>query len=276
MRSPRRFGERGLDGGRTNARIGHFQNFGAVGKPRNGEAKPKVSGEKRIALAAWAGLNGAMLAALPILVAFLAGSVPFGLILAKFRGVDLRAVGSGNIGATNVWRAMGKGFGSVCFVLDFLKGLLPVLWALQFGPTQAHAGHSWLEVGTGLAAVLGHNYSPFAGFKGGKGVATSAGVLVGLMPWVVLPVLLVWWLTLKASRMVGLASVVAAAALPLVYLGLGLLPAGTLPGFRFDWIHFGFAALVAVLVIWRHKSNLRRIFDGTEGKVGAGKGSAQS
>lgn len=212
-----------------------------------------------------------MLAYLPILLAFAAGSIPFGLILAKSRGVDLRAVGSGNIGATNVWRAMGKGYGSLCFLLDFLKGLLPVLWALGFAPTQAHPGHSWIEVGAALAAVLGHNHSPLAGFKGGKGVATSAGVLVALMPWVFLLVLIVWAVSLKCTRMVGLASVLAALALPLGYGLLALVPAGTLPGFRLDWIHFGFALLVGLLVVWRHKANIRRILDGTEAKIGARK-----
>ena len=136
----------------------------------------------------------------PPVVAFLAGSIPFGLLVARMKGVDIRRHGSGNIGATNVLRAVGKPYGIAVFVLDFLKGLLPVLWA---GSALAqHPRADLVGLGTALAAILGHNYSPWIGFKGGKGIATSAGGLVALFPLAVGAAVVFWFVLFKTTRYV--------------------------------------------------------------------------
>ena len=171
------------------------------------------------------------------LVAFLLGSIPFGLLIAKAKGVDIRKHGSGNIGATNVFRVIGKKYGLSCLFLDMLKGLIPVVIAVnvvqiagknplfQIGlldsfalilPAGDQLKGQLVHVLTALAAVLGHNYSPWIGFKGGKGIATSAGVLIGLMPAAVLILLIIFIITLVVTRYVAVASSVAAVSLPIL------------------------------------------------------------
>jgi len=172
------------------------------------------------------------------LLAFLLGSIPFGLLLAKAKGIDIRQHGSGNIGATNVLRVMGKKYGIACFLLDALKGFIPVIIALsliRIGDKESSLALSFLRsyavilpasrqfegqllhVITGLMAILGHNYSPWVGFKGGKGIATSAGVLLGLFPFFGVVLLGLIWLGLfLLTRYVSIASIGAAAALPVV------------------------------------------------------------
>jgi len=165
--------------------------------------------------------------------AFLLGSIPFGLLIAKTQGINIREHGSGNIGATNVLRIVGKKFGLACFFLDFLKGFIPVLLAINLITFTDHTkmiplsflsdsaivldsrfNAQGLHVIVALLTILGHNYSPWVGFKGGKGIATSAGALVPLAPFGVLILLVVWFLTYKITRYVSLASMIAAAALP--------------------------------------------------------------
>ena len=198
---------------------------------------------------------------LPPTVAFLAGSIPFGLLVARMKGVDIRKHGSGNIGATNVLRVVGKPYGIAVFILDFLKGLLPVLWA-----GHALAGHpqaDWIGLGTALAAILGHNYSPWIGFKGGKGIATSAGALMALFPVALGVALVVWFVLFKTTRYVSVASMGAAAAIPLALFGQKLL-AWRPP----TWPEIGFGVLVAFLAIWRHRSNIRKLMAGQESRFG--------
>ena len=170
--------------------------------------------------------------------AFLLGSIPFGLLIARARGIDIRAHGSGNIGATNVLRVVGKKFGIACFLLDVLKGLIPVILAVNLIQIEGkkvglfHIGAldefalmlpaakqfigQFVHVLTALTAVLGHNYSPWVGFKGGKGIATSAGVLLALMPAGVILLASVWTAAFALTRYVSLASIIAAASLPLI------------------------------------------------------------
>ena len=224
------------------------------------------------------------------LIAFLLGSIPFGLIISRIKGINIREHGSGNIGATNVLRVVGKKYGIICLVLDMLKGLIPTLIAIslirydgikqsmtiiQLAPYSQNfpmATAQFFQVLAGLFAILGHNYSPWVGFKGGKGIATSAGVLIALMPAAVLVLLAVWLLVFSVSRYVSLASIVAAAALPLI----------THLGARFHHLHndpsqptlweagtwnkslMGFSILIAVLAIWKHRSNIQRLRSGTE------------
>ncbi|MES2983491.1 MAG: glycerol-3-phosphate 1-O-acyltransferase PlsY [Verrucomicrobiota bacterium] len=228
----------------------------------------------------------------PVL-AFLLGSIPFGLFIAKAKGIDIRQHGSGNIGATNVFRVVGKKYGLSCLLLDALKGFIPVVIALNLVPVEGRESlfHlSFLDsfamnpaadqftaqlvhVITALAAVLGHNYSPWIGFKGGKGIATSAGVLIGLMPAAVLVLLVIFIAVLALTRYVAVASITAAICLPvLTHLGarfhkneagISLWEAG-------EWNKplFFFTLIIGILAVWKHRTNIRRLRDGTESKFG--------
>jgi glycerol-3-phosphate acyltransferase PlsY len=188
--------------------------------------------------------------------AFLCGSIPFGLLLVKLSGKgDVREHGSGNIGATNVSRVGGKALGVVTLLLDILKGFLPVFVAKKFG-----VGLDLLAL-MALAAVLGHVFTPWLKFQGGKGVATALGVIVAAMPeLMVLPMatfILVLWLT----RHVSLGSILAAAMVPgqFLVLALSLFPpkwTDVLP-----WV------ALAILVIWKHRENIKRLQEGTESKL---------
>jgi len=218
------------------------------------------------------------------LIAFVAGSIPFGLLIARAKGVDIRAHGSGNIGATNVLRTIGKPFGIACLILDLLKGLLPTLLAIslvrfagshspmaipalaKFG-VELPADRQWLaqtiHVLTGVAAILGHNYSPFARFRGGKGIATSAGVLVALMPAGAVLILLVWIILVVTTRYVSVASIGAAVSLPLLTL-FGSWYHGKLAAGTWNRPLLLFAIFAAAMAVWRHRSNIRNLRDGTE------------
>ena len=209
--------------------------------------------------------------ALLIPLAYLAGSVPFGLIVGKMKGVDPRTAGSGNIGATNVGRLLGKRFFFVVFLLDLLKGLLPMLAAgavLQAGGRQAHDARTyflWLLVG--FAAIVGHMFSLFLGFKGGKGVATSSGVILGLFPYFTVPGvvgLLVWGAVFKVSRYVSLASIIAAVVFPVAYVAVGLARGWPIFGEQLPLLIF--AVLVAAMIVYKHRSNIARLRAGTESR----------
>ncbi len=229
-----------------------------------------------------------MLIAAIIAIAFLAGSIPFGLLIGKARGIDIRQHGSKNIGSTNCGRVLGTRFGVACFVLDFLKGLLPTLGAgLALGTlgrldVPIAAACAWLAVV--LAAVLGHMFSPWVGFKGGKGVATGFGALMGVWPVLTIPAigaLLVWFVLVKTTRYMGLSSCVAALTLPIgaaafgplaAVLGLegwkGLPSLLETPGSWPFWPHLGLVSGLAALVVFKHRGNLKRMLDGTELRLG--------
>lgn len=220
-----------------------------------------------------------------VLGSFLLGAVPFGVIIARAKGINIREHGSKNIGATNVGRVLGRRWGLLCFVLDALKGLLPTVasGALMgmFGrldQSQALLG-AWLALG--LAAVLGHMFSPFVGFKGGKGVATGFGAVLGFFPWLTIPgvlALCVWGAALALWRYVSLASCLAAVALaactPLVYpvsvwLRIAERPADATGPVWLTGYPFSLAACaLGALVIWRHRGNIARLRAGTEAKIG--------
>ena len=202
--------------------------------------------------------------ALPILAGYLAGSIPFGLLIAKARGVDLRHSGSGNIGATNVFRCVGKGWGVLALLLDAVKGFLPAyafpLWLPRFTGAPAPV---WMGVACGLAAVAGHNWPVWLGFKGGKGVATSAGMALGIAPGAVGIGFAAFALVVVATRWVSLASMLgcAAATAAAVWLYGGTDRA---------WLVWVLGAMT-LLVIWRHRSNIRRLLSGTEPRIVGGK-----
>ncbi len=185
-----------------------------------------------------------------LLSAYLLGSVPFGLLLAKTKGVDIRRQGSGNIGATNVLRCLGKSLGITCFVLDVLKGFLPAALFPTLGNCAAEFGILF-----GAAAILGHNFPVFLRFKGGKGVATSAGVLLGVAPLAVLLGILTWALVFVISGYVSLGSIIAALAVILTgwVAGYGTVTALAL-------------TLLGALAIYRHRTNIQRLIKGTENK----------
>lgn len=187
------------------------------------------------------------------LVGYLIGSIPFGYLVARARGVDIFARGSGNIGATNVGRVLGKPFGVLVFVLDFAKGALPVLGVrLIDSPWPA-----WLEVLTGLAAFLGHLFPLYLGLRGGKGVATGTGVVAVLVPGPAIAALGVWLVAAIAWRYVSVASILAALALITVQLNAnGWRDPRTL-----------FCALAGTLVIVKHRSNIARLLAGNENQV---------
>jgi len=214
-----------------------------------------------------------------VMLGYLVGSVPFGFLIARAKGVDIQQVGSGNIGATNVLRILGKEWGLLTFALDFLKGLLPVLligWVLQ-RTTASDLTVSVAQICAGVAAILGHSFSCFLNFTGGKGVATGAGMMVGLAPLLALLAFLVWVLVLALKRMVSLASICAALA-----IGLGAWlpwfrprsnPAGADPGSAGLILAIAFTMLAA-LVVFRHRGNICRILAGTEHKIGSSKRSS--
>ena len=209
---------------------------------------------------------------------YLLGSIPSGLLISKSRGMDIREHGSKNIGATNVWRVMGKKWGVMAFVCDTAKGWLAVrlgVWMAGHFSTTEHLlhgkaalhflPHDFAGITAALGCILGHNFPVWLGFKGGKGVATSLGVLLGMMPLAALLTFVIWGVVLKISRYVSLASLVAAACLPVVVVGLFFL--GGIDG----WANFYFAVAAAALIIKRHTPNIQRLRAGTELRFGTAK-----
>jgi glycerol-3-phosphate acyltransferase PlsY len=202
---------------------------------------------------------------LAVLVAYLLGSIPTGFLVAKARGIDIRSVGSGNIGATNVFRALGKRAGVFVFLADATKGWLAVfvvakLVAGWLYPAAGLLALDWFAICAGIAAILGHNYTCWLYFKGGKGIATSAGVLVALVPGPLLIILGIWIVVFALSRYVSLASISAAFALPFAARLVG----------KSTTIILVTAALAA-LAIYKHKANIQRLIKGTENRIGAKK-----
>jgi acyl phosphate:glycerol-3-phosphate acyltransferase len=193
-------------------------------------------------------------------LAYLLGSFPTGYIAGRLAGVDIRSVGSGNVGATNVTRVLGKRFGYPVFVLDFAKGFVSV-WAGVLIAKAARSNVAFVDLCAASAAVLaviGHSYSIWLRFNGGKGVATSLGSLFA-MNWIAAVVVCVLWVLLfQTTRYVSLASLTAALALPITMAGLFFLNRLQTP------ILPGFALALAAIVIWRHRSNISRLLNGTE------------
>jgi glycerol-3-phosphate acyltransferase PlsY len=195
-------------------------------------------------------------------LSYFIGSIPSGYLVARSQGVDIRQHGSRNIGATNVLRVMGKKWGYLVFLCDSSKGFL----AVKLGFLSAtHSLQSPVLGGViaAIACILGHNYTLWLGFKGGKGIATSGGVILALFPIAVICcIAIVWVVVFYSSKYVSLASIAAAVALPFsVFL---FVPK---TGTEF-WVVFGFSLLVCVLAVWRHQSNIVRLMNGTETRFG--------
>jgi glycerol-3-phosphate acyltransferase PlsY len=193
-------------------------------------------------------------------VGYLLGSVPSGLIISRAHGIDIRKHGSRNIGATNVLRVLGKKWGYLVFGLDALKGFgaVRIAFAIAVATGITIAQRELVGIIGGLACILGHAFPAWLRFRGGKGVATSAGVLLGLMPLAVVSVFAIWVILFQFTRYVSVASIGAAATLPVfvfLYLRLHLLTGASL---------LPFSMLIAGVVVWRHRSNIKRLFHGKE------------
>lgn len=196
---------------------------------------------------------------------FLVGSVPFGLLLGKLRGIDIREHGSGNIGSTNVFRTLGKKAGIFCLILDVMKGFLPVLLAHRLVPDTATG--DTIEVLTALATILGHNYCPWIGFKGGKGIATTGGALLALMPFAVAILILLFLIVTFTTKYVSLGSITAGLALPIVTL-LGSFYHGKIADGTWNKPLFLFSLVAGLLAVWKHRPNIARLKAGTEHRIG--------
>ncbi|MBE6403939.1 MAG: glycerol-3-phosphate 1-O-acyltransferase PlsY [Lentisphaerae bacterium] len=193
---------------------------------------------------------------------YLIGSVPFGFIIGKLKGIDIRTVGSGNIGATNVTRAVSPLAGKICFALDFCKGLLPVLILKLLVAKGIIAAPAW---GAGelfmiFSVVMGHMFTCFLGFKGGKGIATAVGGVAAVAPLPALAAFLTWLVIFKVSGYVSLGSILGAIALPVWTVVLAWLKVAAFPG----WAVVIFFFLLAVVAVWTHRSNIKRLCNGTE------------
>jgi len=215
-----------------------------------------------------------------IIGAYLLGSIPFGLLIAKAHGKDLRSIGSGNIGATNVSRALGRKWAYVCFLLDVLKGMVPMLVTLSLikplsTPSQTEKVILlllWLAVGCG--AILGHIFPIYVKFKGGKGAATSFGVALGLWPYYTICALFafaIWIVVVLIWRYVSLASIAASISFPIVLILAIILKRGW--DFISLWPLLIAATAIPLMVIIRHRENIKRLLAGTESKILKGKSS---
>jgi len=189
-----------------------------------------------------------------LLIAYLLGSIPFGVIIAKSKGIDLRKVGSGNIGATNVLRAAGKSSAVFTLIGDMLKGTGAVMFARYLGMD------GWVLGAVCLVAVLGHNYPIFLKFHGGKGVATSFGVLLAYEPRVFLLTILLWILVVYLSRISALGALVSFSVMPTFMYLLTLRGDATTVG-----------VLLTVMIYYRHRDNIRRLKEGKEPRLGKSK-----
>jgi len=198
--------------------------------------------------------------AIVVIASYLLGSIPFGYLAGRMAGIDIRNCGSGNVGATNVIRTLGKGYGYPVFALDFLKGLGAVKVSILIATRMQSEWNppEMFGIVAAISSVLGHSFPVWLGFKGGKGVATSAGALFGLAPVAALVGVAIWIVTFWLTRYVSVASIAAAAALPFVILITTWLSRTT------GKLLFYSSVCLAAVVIWRHRSNLSRLIHGTE------------
>ncbi|HKQ48663.1 MAG TPA: glycerol-3-phosphate 1-O-acyltransferase PlsY [Phycisphaerae bacterium] len=210
-----------------------------------------------------------------VVAAYLLGSVPFGLLIAKMKGVDIRRQGSGNVGATNVGRVCGRGWGILVFLLDTAKGMVSTIAAadlirrhpqVHWTATPAYRDLVWLGIGT--ACIVGSIFPVYLRFRGGKGVAASLGVILGVYPyltWPGLTALLLWAIVVKASGFVSLGSIVAVGTLPVGFVLYSWMLGWTLSD------HYPLLVLcvfLAALVLFRHRDNMSRLLAGTENRIG--------
>ena len=219
-----------------------------------------------------------------VMISYLLGSIPFGYIVGRLHGMDIRQHGSGNIGATNVMRVLGKKPGYTVFACDALKGIVAVIAGKYLADhhsltvTQAQSIYQGANlvirhttqivrlpeaigaITAAIVCIIGHNFPIWLGFKGGKGMATSAGVLIAMMPETAAGCMIIWAIVFFGTRYVSLASIAAAIALPLLTMVF------LLTGRLFGWPYFYFAVAACILAVWRHRSNIVRLMNGTENR----------
>ena len=198
-----------------------------------------------------------------VAAAYLIGSLPSGYLAGKSKGIDIRTVGSGNIGATNTFRVLGKKLGAFVLLVDLLKGycacgLLAPMLALWI--PEAQSQRDYLELAAGVGAILGHNFTCWLKFRGGKGIATTAGVMIALSPGAALVVIVVWLLVFAIGRYVSVASIAGALSLPVAGWFFHVSAAKI-------WVFAG----LGLMAILKHKSNIQRLINGTENRFGAPK-----
>ena len=219
-------------------------------------------------------MNLVTFTAIACLGSYLLGGIPFGVVAGRLKGIDVRRAGSGNIGAANVGRLLGRRWGVTVFILDALKGFVPAFAVGQIlaGPIMTESGSAtvralyWLLAG--LCAVIGHNYSPFLRFRGGKGVSTSLGVALGVYPdltYAALVGLATWAICVAIWRMSSLGSIAAAGAFPLAFVVLAWRSHGSVMP---HWPFLTFTLLFGAMVVLRHRANIARILAGTEARIG--------
>jgi glycerol-3-phosphate acyltransferase PlsY len=183
-----------------------------------------------------------------VIGSYLVGSIPFGYLMGKSRGIDLRRHGSGNIGTTNAFRVLGKQPGMVVFFGDAAKGFFPALIGAHHAPVWGAAA--------GLAAVIGHNWSIFLGFRGGRGAATGMGVALALMTRVTFVALIIWLLVITTTGYVSLGSIIAGLSVPVIALF-----------FNVQFVYFLFIVPAVSMVVFKHRPNIRRLRNGTENRM---------
>lgn len=194
-----------------------------------------------------------MTQAIAIVAAYLLGSIPFGYLAGRARGIDIRTVGSRNVGATNVFRTLGRPVGITVMLLDIVKGVVAVVLA------RIITDDPWPLIAAG-AAVAGHVYPVWLRFRGGKGVAVGCGVAIGLVPWAVLVLVPVWVLAIVLTRYVSVGSILCAAAFtPVVW------------AFGYPWATVVFAGIISAAVLWRHRGNMGRLMRGEELRLDLGR-----
>jgi glycerol-3-phosphate acyltransferase PlsY len=200
---------------------------------------------------------------LMIALSFAAGSTPTAYLLGRAKGIDIRRHGSGNIGATNAMRVLGRGWGILCLLIDAFKGWLPATlgWNLSILFGLSWPPDAWMWI-CGLSAIAGHMFTPFLNFRGGKGVAASIGVMLAIAPVPLLLAAAAGGLIIWLTGYVSLASIVASAMLPpliLIYNLARRLPVG--------WTTIGITAGLALLIAWKHRGNMQRLRNGTEPRI---------
>ncbi|MEO0416460.1 MAG: glycerol-3-phosphate 1-O-acyltransferase PlsY [Verrucomicrobiota bacterium] len=206
---------------------------------------------------------------LAALIGYVIGSTPFGFLAGKMKGIDIREHGSGNIGATNVLRTLGKSVGYPVFLLDVLKGVVPVLIAQQL------TDNSLTHIIAAIATILGHNYTFWLKFKGGKGIATTAGTMAPLIPIPLVVALSLWAIFLFATRYVSVASIVAAISIPISQAVQSFLKHSSNFA-NWDKPLTIFGLVLCILAVWKHRGNIQRLRNGTENRFGKKKTTNQA
>lgn len=201
-----------------------------------------------------------------VIGSYFLGAIPFGFLFAKRKGINIYEHGSGNIGATNVFRVMGKGWGILTSILDILKGFIPaMIIPLMFSKFGMKDYYVPMQLSCAFAAIIGHCWPVYLKFKGGKGVATSAGAMIGLAPLPAVIALVVWLIVMFIFRFVSLASITAAIVLPVatwITFFMGFMEKGT----KYDIYIPIVLTLLSLVIVLRHKKNIQRLLSGTENR----------